>query len=268
MLEKIPDVPGGIDAFRAVGTLTKDDYEHTVEPLLDEARREDRRLRLLLQFGPEFEGFTAGAVWGKTETWMQFPALLRMIDGYAIVSDLRWMREWIHLVGFLVPFPLRVFDNDQRDEASAWLISLPEGPGVTHRVLPESGVIVVEVTEPLRAQDFDSLAATADAWLATHDEVPGVVLHARAFPGWENVGGLLRHVRFVRDHHRTVRRVALAADTKLADLLPRLTEHFVQAELRHFGYDELDDAIAWAAGPHGRQAVASAVEPQTAPSDA
>jgi hypothetical protein len=68
MLERIPDVPGGIDAFRAVGTLTKDDYEQTVEPLLDEARGEDRRLRLLLQVGPEFEGFTAGAVWGKTET--------------------------------------------------------------------------------------------------------------------------------------------------------------------------------------------------------
>ena len=68
MLEGIPDVPGGIDAFRAVGTLTKDDYEQTVEPLLHDARREDRRLRLLLQFGPEFEGFTAGAVWGKTET--------------------------------------------------------------------------------------------------------------------------------------------------------------------------------------------------------
>ena len=97
---------------------------------------------------------------------------------------------------------------------------------------------------------------------------PGVVLHARAFPGWENVGSLLRHVRFVRDHHRTVRRVALAADAKLADLAPRLAEHFVRAELRHFGYDELDDAIAWAAGPHGRQAAASAVEPQTAPSDA
>jgi hypothetical protein len=266
MFEKIPDVPGGIDAFRVVGTLTRDDYQQTVEPLLDEARREDRHLRLLLQFGPEFEGFTAGAVWGKTETWLQFPALLRMIDGYAIVSDLRWMREWIHLVGFLMPFPLRVFGNDQRDEASAWLVSLPEGPGVTHRLLPESGVIVVEVTDPLRAQDFDALAVTADAWLATHHEVPGLVLHARAFPGWENVGSLLRHVRFVRDHHRTVQRVALAADAKLADLLPRLTEHFVQAELRHFGYDELDDAIAWAAGSHGRQ-TASAVEPQAAPSE-
>jgi len=214
VLEKIPDVPEDIDAFRAVGTLTKDDYEQTVEPLLDEARRQDRRLRLLLQFGPEYEGFTAGAVWGKTETWLQFPALLRMIDGYAIVSDLRWIREWIHLVGFLVSFPLRVFDNDERDEALAWLTSLPEGPGVSHRVLPESGVLVVEVTEPLRAQDFDALTATADAWLATHDQLPGVVLHTRAFPGWENISSLLRHVRFVRDHRGGQARCPVAADER------------------------------------------------------
>jgi hypothetical protein len=105
---------------------------------------------------------------------------------------------------------------------------------------------VVEVTDPLRAQDFDALAATADAWLATHDELPGVVVHARTFPGWENIGGLLRHMRFVRDHHRAVRRVALAADTRLAELVPRLAEHFVKAEIRHFGYDELDEAVAWA----------------------
>ena len=65
MLEKIPDVPDGVDAFRVVGKLTRDDYEKTVEPLLDEARRQGRRLRLLVQLGPEYEGFTAGAVWAR-----------------------------------------------------------------------------------------------------------------------------------------------------------------------------------------------------------
>jgi hypothetical protein len=246
MFERIPGVPDGVDAFRVVGTLTREDYEKTVEPLLDEAHRQGRRLRLLVQMGAEYEGFTAGAVMGKTDTWLRFPSLMRMIDGYAVVSDVRWIREWIHVVGFLMPFPLRVFGVDERDDAVAWLQSLPQGPGVTHRLLPDAGVLVVEVTDPLRAQDFDALAATADAWLATHDELPGVVVHARTFPGWENIGGLLRHMRFVRDHHRAVRRVALAADTRLADLVPRLAEHFVKAEIRHFGYDELDEAVAWA----------------------
>jgi hypothetical protein len=183
------------------------------------------------------------------------------------VTDIRWLREWIHVFGFLLPFPMRVFGNDERDDALAWLGSLPEGPGVTHRLLPESGVVVAEITDPLRAQDFDALATTADAWLASHDTLAGVVLHARTFPGWENIGGLLRHVRFVRDHHRRVRRVALAADTRLADLAPRLAAHFVEAEVRRFDYDRLDDAIAWAAGTDGHPATPSPVSAEPAPSD-
>ncbi|WP_316770668.1 SpoIIAA family protein [Streptomyces sasae] len=90
---------------------------------------------------------------------------------------------------------------------------------------------------------------TVDGWLETHDTLFGVVVHVRDFPGWENVGSLLRHVRFVRDHHREVRKVALAADTRLAALVPHLANHFVQAEVRRFGYAELDDAVAWAASP-------------------
>jgi hypothetical protein len=119
-------------------------------------------------------------------------------------------------------------------------------------------VIVVEVSEPLRAQDFDALAVTADGWLDTHDTVPGIVIHAREFPGWENLSSLLRHVRFVRDHHRRVGRLALAADGKVAELAPRLAEHFVQATVKGFGYDELDRAVGWAAGANSSRPIAAA----------
>jgi hypothetical protein len=61
-------------------------------------------------------------------------------------------------------------------------------------------------------------------------------------------------MRFIRDHHRKVKRIALAADTKLASLAPRIAEHFIQAEVKSFGYDELAAAIAWAARPATRSA--------------
>lgn len=128
MLQRDSGVSEGIDAYRVVGTLTREDYERTVEPLVDEAARRGRPLRLLLQVGPEFEGFTAGALWGKTETWLEHPSLVRMIDGYALVSDVPWLREALHLMAFLLPFPARVFPNDERDEAVAWLCSLPGTP--------------------------------------------------------------------------------------------------------------------------------------------
>ena len=83
------------------------------------------------------------------------------------------------------------------------------------------------------------------------------MIHAREFPGWENLGSLLRHLRFVRDHHRKVKRLALAADTKLANLAASLGEHFARAEVKKFTFGELESAIAWAGGGAGQSATSS-----------
>lgn len=249
MLERLHDVPAGVDAVKAVGSVSKNDYESVIEPLVDEARREGRRIRFLYEVGPEFRSFTPGASWEDVKVGL---SSVRLFEGCALVSDIGWIRESTRLMSFFMPCPVRVYGNQEREEALHWLASLPEGPGASHRLLPDSHVLVVEVEHPLRAQDFDALALTADTWLEAHNELAGVVVHAREFPGWENVGSLLRHVRFVRDHHRKVGRVALAADSRLAGLVPHLANHFVQAEVQRFGYDELDPAIAWAATPPGR----------------
>jgi SpoIIAA-like len=243
MLERIKDLPRGVDGLRAVGKVSREDYEQIFEPLLDAARREGRRIRLLYHFGPEFEGFTPGGAWEDARIGLRST---RLFEGCAIVSDVGWIRESTRLLGFVMPCPVRIFGNQERDEAIEWLGSLPEGASVFLRLLPETGVIVVEIKEALRAQDFDALALAADTWIEAHGDLRGIVIHAREFPGWENLGSLFRHVRFVRDHHRKVRRIALAADGKLASLASLVGEHFVQAEVRSFAYDDLANAIAWA----------------------
>ncbi len=53
MLEKLKDVPPGLEALKAVGKISKEDYEKVFE--LDEARQKGRRIRLLCQIGPEFQ---------------------------------------------------------------------------------------------------------------------------------------------------------------------------------------------------------------------
>jgi hypothetical protein len=251
VIERLKDLPRGIDGVKAIGKISKEDYEQVFVPLLDEARREGRRIRFLYQLGPEFEGFTPGAAWEDAKIGLHF---LRLFDGCAVVTDLAWIRELTRLAGFLMPCPVSVFGSTEFDGAVNWLRSLPEDAAIAHRLLPESGVIVVEVKQALRAQDFDALAFTADAWIEAHGDLQGLVIHAREFPGWENLGSFFRHVRFVRDHHRKVKRIALAADTKLASLAPKIAEHFIQAEVKSFRYDELDTAIAWAEGPATRGA--------------
>ena len=122
--------------------------------------------------------------------------------------------------------------------------------GLTHRLMPDVGVLIVEPHGPLRAEDFQSIAATVDPWIEARGSLRGVIIHVAHFPpGWENFGTLLCHFRFVRDHHRKVQRVALAADGKFAELAPKIAEHFVQAELKHFDYDQFEEALAWVSAP-------------------
>jgi hypothetical protein len=244
MLERLTTLPQGVDGVKAVGKVSQQDYQQVLEPLIDEARRANRRLRLLYQFGPEFEGFTAGGAWEDASVGLRS---LRLIDGLAIVSDVSWIRDSSRVLAFFMPGPVRHFGNAHFEDAVAWLQSLPQPAGVSHRLLADRGVIVVEVTQALRARDFDELTVTADTWIEANGDLQGLVIHARRFPGWENLGGLIRHVRFVRDHHRKIKRIAIAADGELATLGPRIGEHFVQAEVRSFAYDALDAAIAWAA---------------------
>ncbi|HEY3498086.1 MAG TPA: STAS/SEC14 domain-containing protein [Polyangiaceae bacterium] len=125
--------------------------------------------------------------------------------------------------------------------------SLPEEPAIPQKLL-SSGVIVVEIKQALRAQDFDALSTTADGWIQTRGSLNGLVLHAHHFPGWENLKGLVEHLRFARTHLAKIKRIALVTDAKAASVVEQLAEHFVKAEVRHFGYSSLDEAVAWAQG--------------------
>lgn len=246
MLERVQDLPAGIYGIRATGKVSKQDYDRVVAPLLEEARRDGKRIRLLYHFAPEFSGFTAGGAWEDAEIGLRY---LRLFERCAVVSDKDWVRGTSRVAGALLPCPVKVFREQERDDAVAWLSAPAASAHLEHRLMPEREVLLVEPRGRLTVEDFDALAVTVDPWIESGRELYGMVVHAREFPGWETVGSFLRHLQFVRDHHRKIRRVALAADGKIAKLAPALVENFVGAEIQHFGFGELDRAIEWASRP-------------------
>jgi hypothetical protein len=245
VLEILQDVPPGVLALRASGRLTREEYDTVLLPVVEDAVREGRHLRCLCEVAADYAGLGPAAAWEDLTLGLR---ALPLFDGCAVVSDVGWIREASRVAAFFLPCPVRVFDGGGRPEAAAWLAALPEGPGSSVRLLPEEGVVVVEVGAPLRVADFDAAASAVDAWVAQHGTPAGVVVHAAALPGWENVGAMMRHLSLARDRHRHVRRVALAVDGALAELAPVVAGQFARAELRHFGHDALDAAVAWAAG--------------------
>jgi len=246
MLEPIANLPPGVWGVRARGKLSKDDYDQVMLPRLEEARRHGTRLRFVYQLGPEFAGFTPGAAWEDFRIGLRY---LRLFERCAVVSDVEWVRAATRGMAPLMPCPVKVFGNDALPQAIDW-VAAPHEPSVTFRMVPERGVLIVEPHGRLQIEDFDAVDAAADTWIESADRsLRGLVVHARQFPGWDNLGSLLRHVRFVRDHHRKIRRVALAVDGTLAQVAPALVDHFVEAEVKQFGADDLEAAIVWAGAP-------------------
>ena len=130
MLKELTGLPAGLQALEAIGTVTADDYRRVFAPLVDQARRTGSRMRLLYQFGPDFERITSGALWADTRLGSGY---LRLLDGCAVVSDISWIRMPTLGIGGWMPCPVRVYHNDERDGAVAWLTSLPAGADVSAR---------------------------------------------------------------------------------------------------------------------------------------
>ena len=105
--------------------------------------------------------------------------------------------------------------------------------------------MVLKPQGPLEAKDFSAMAQETDAFIEKHGSLEGLMIVAQKFPGWEDVQGFIAHIKFVRDHHMMIKRVAFVSDSKFFEYVPRLAEHFVNAELKHFDSGEEKAAIAW-----------------------
>jgi len=106
-------------------------------------------------------------------------------------------------------------------------------------------VVHVRPTGPLRKEDFDALAKTVDPFIEQTGELKGLLLEVARFPGWEDIGAAVRHIRFVRDHHRKIKRVAIVTDSVLGEAAEHVASHFVAAEIQHFHADCLRKEKEW-----------------------
>ena len=116
---------------------------------------------------------------------------------------------------------------------------------ITFTLMKESGVLVISPEGKLEPQDFAAVAAEVDPFIEERGGLPGLMISAETFPGWDSFEALLTHIRFVRDHHRKIGRVALVSDGKLLSRVPRLADYFVSAEVRHFVTEDREGAMQW-----------------------
>lgn len=107
------------------------------------------------------------------------------------------------------------------------------------------GIVVLEPTGPLSKSDFVEAAKVVDPLIEEQGKLSGLIIHTKDFPGWDSFGALAGHLKFVRNHHKDLSRVAIVTDSAFGDFAETIASHFVSAEIRHFGFSQLDSARSW-----------------------
>jgi len=100
----------------------------------------------------------------------------------------------------------------------------------------------------LEKADFEQITAAADPHIEKTGSLAGLIIEIKAFPGWDSLGAMAAHFRFVRDHHRLIRKIAVVTDSAMGNVAENLAAHFVAAEIRHFPAGELEAARRWITG--------------------
>ena len=113
------------------------------------------------------------------------------------------------------------------------------------QVLSAEGIILVEPDDALEEEDFPRLEEMLRAYIEEMDRLEGLVIRTKSFPGWDDYSALKHHMKFVKEHHGKIQRVAIVTDSKLGEIAPALAKPIISAELKHFSYDRLDVAKQW-----------------------
>jgi hypothetical protein len=112
-------------------------------------------------------------------------------------------------------------------------------------ILTDDAIVIVQPSGPLSEDDFTALAAAVDAYLENHVSLAGLLIYTETFPGWKDFEGFVGHMKFVKDHHQRIQKVALVSDSRLSTIAPKLASHFISAEVRSFSYNSYGNALAW-----------------------
>lgn len=112
----------------------------------------------------------------------------------------------------------------------------------------QRSIVHLRPKAPLTKEDFAVLAKAVDPHIEATGSLAGIIVEIAQFPGWESLGAMAAHFRFVREHHRKVKKIAIVTDAKIGEIAPKLASHFVSAEIKHFPAGQAPAAQKWIAG--------------------
>jgi len=112
-------------------------------------------------------------------------------------------------------------------------------------LLRDEGILILKPEGKLEAADFENISKLVDPYIQEHNSLNGLMIEAKEFPGWNDFAALLSHIRFVKDHHKLIEKIAMVSDNSFLSKAPEVAKHFVHAKVQHFESSKRAEALAW-----------------------
>lgn len=109
--------PDGILHVQADGQLTTEDYVAFVSRF---ERLAEPSSPILIDLGPEFTGWTLGALWRDLKFDVEHQ---RQLGRIAVVGDKKWEKWGTEASAIIFPGEIRFVENEAAADAVAWLLS-------------------------------------------------------------------------------------------------------------------------------------------------
>lgn len=117
MITLIPEIPDNVAAFKASGSVTKEDFENLVIPCVQAKVNTFHELNFILLLDTDLDNFTAGA-------WFQDVLMgLKNIMEWnraAIVTDQEGVQNFTNIFSVLMPGEFKSFPIEDLENAIFW----------------------------------------------------------------------------------------------------------------------------------------------------
>ncbi len=106
-------------------------------------------------------------------------------------------------------------------------------------------IVTLQPHGALKKEDFDNAVKIIDPFIEEHGKLNGVIIYTETFPGWDDFAAFNRHLVFIKNHHKEIKKLAFVTNSLVGDFGEMMTGHFVEAVIKNFSFDQLEDAKAW-----------------------
>ena len=108
-------------------------------------------------------------------------------------------------------------------------------------------ILRIVAPRKLYAEDFQQITPDIDSFISQHGKIR-LLIDVSSFHGWNDAAALLKHIQFIKDHHRNVERIAVVGARSWQHWVIGVVRMIVHPEVRAYDGSQQSEAMGWIVG--------------------